>query len=76
MQRCQETKSDVLTDPALVLLRNPVEFKWTNGLEGGEDGVEDLEVDVMAKVAPDAHEDEEVGTNYGRVDIVEELGGL
>jgi hypothetical protein len=76
LQRCQKRKGNVLRDPALVLLSFPVEFKRSDSLERGEDGVDDLEVDVMASVTPDDHEDEKVRTDNGRVDVVEAFGRL
>ena len=70
LQRGKQGKGDVLADPALVLLRFPVEFKGTNGFEGCENGPDDLEVNVVTRVAPDAHEDEEVRTDNGGVDVI------
>lgn len=76
LQTGQKAKSNVLRDPALVLLSLPVELVGTDGLELGEDGPEDVEVDVVAQVGPDDEEDEEVGFDKGSVDVVEAFGGL
>lgn len=76
LQRRKQRKGDVLRDPALVLLRLPVELKGPHGAELGQDGVEDLEVDKVPQVAPDAHEDEEVGADDGGVDVVEDFARL
>lgn len=55
-----------MRDPALVLLRVPVELEGANGAEGGEDGVEDEDVDVVPEIDPDGHEDSKVRKNDGR----------
>jgi hypothetical protein len=61
LQTGQQCKADDLRNPALVLLGFPVEFKGADGFELVEDGEEDLEVEVVAQIGPDAHEEEEVG---------------
>lgn len=48
LKRGQEGSSDVLADPALVLLSLPVQLKRSNGSEFGEHGPDDLEVNDMA----------------------------
>lgn len=60
---------------ALVLLRLPIQLERTNGLELGQERPEDLQVDVVTEVDPDQHEQDEVGSNKGMVDVVERLGG-
>src|SRR5690349_5529258 len=42
LQRREQRKGDVLADPALVLLGDPVELEGPDGAELGEDRVEDL----------------------------------
>ncbi|KAJ2969692.1 hypothetical protein NQ176_g8536 [Zarea fungicola] len=75
LQRRQQRRGDVLADPALVLLRLPVELKGPNGSKFGEEGDDDLDVDVVAQVDPDADKGEEVGRNQKVVEVVEHLGG-
>ena len=58
------------------MLRVPVELKWADGAEGGEDGVEDEDVDVVPEVDPDGHEDGEVRENDGGVQVIERFGCL
>lgn len=70
LKRSEQGEGDVLADPALVLLCFPVELPGADGAEGGEDGVEDAQVEVVAQVAPDQHEEEEVGAYDGGVDVV------
>jgi hypothetical protein len=70
LQTRQQRKANVLRDPAFILLRLPVEFEGPDGGEIGEDRVQDLEVEVVARVAPDAHKEEEVGAGYAGVDVV------
>ncbi len=65
MERCEQSEGDVLRDPALVLLRLPIEFERPHGFERGKDGVDDFEVDVVAGVAPYEHEDEEIRADDG-----------
>jgi hypothetical protein len=73
LETSEEGERDDLRERALVLLCFPVELEGTDGLEFGEDGVEDAQVDVVAEVAPDAHEDEKVGPGDGRVEVVEDF---
>ena len=65
-----------MRDPALVLLRVPVELEWADGAEGGEDSVEDEDVDVVPKIDPDGHEDGEVGEDDGGREVIEGFGCL
>lgn len=78
MQQSQQAESDRLRDPAFVLLRFPVEDVGADGGEFavGEQGVEDLEVEKVAEVGPDADEGDEVGDGEGGVEVVEDFGGL
>jgi hypothetical protein len=51
------------------------------GADGGEfaaweERVEDLEVEEVAEVGPDADEGDEVGDCEGGVEVVEDFGGL
>lgn len=75
LQRRQQRRGDVLADPALVLLRLPVELKGPNGSKLGEEGDDDLDVDVVAQVDPDADKGEKVRRNQKVVEVVEHLGG-
>lgn len=78
LQHRKERESDGLRDPALVLLCNPVELVGADGLElaVGEQSVQDLEVEEVAHVRPDADEGDEVGDREARVEVVEDLGSL
>lgn len=76
LQASQQDESDDLADPALVLLRVPVEDVGADGGEFGEGGVQDAEVEVVAQVDPDADEEGEVGDDDGGVDVVEAFGRL
>lgn len=70
MQASEQGESDVLADPAFVLLGVPIEVEGADGAEGGEGGVEDDEVDVVAEVDPDADEESEEGEDEGGVEVV------
>lgn len=72
----EQGKGDVLTDPALVLLRFPVQFERSNGPELGQHGPEDLQVQVVAEVDPHHDEESEVGNGDEMVKVVESFGGL
>lgn len=72
----QEGKGDPLGAGEFIDLPLPVEVPGTEGAEGGEDGVEDAEVDVVAHVDPDADEGDKPGHGDGRVDVVEGFGHL
>ena len=76
LQRGQQAKGDVLADPALVLLGDPVEVEGADGAEFGEGGVEDDEVEVVAAVDPDADEEGEVGDGDAGVEVAADFGGL
>jgi hypothetical protein len=78
LQHCKKRESDGLRNPALVLLRDPVEVVGADGCElaVGKQGVEDLEVEEVAHVRPDADEGDEVGDRKAGVEIVEDLGSL
>lgn len=54
----------------------PVEHVGADRLELGEDGPDDLEVQVVTHVDPDDHEEEEVGSNNGAIKVVEKFGSL
>ena len=58
------------------MLGIPVELEGADGAEGGEDGVEDCEIDVVSEVDPDADEEGEVGKDEGGVEVVEGFGSL
>ena len=72
MQQGQEAEGDGLRNPALVLLCFPVEDVGADCGEFavGEQRVEDLEVEEVARVGPDADEGDEVGDCEGRVEVV------
>lgn len=74
LQGGQQRGGDVLADPALVLLGDPVELKGADGAELGEEGDEDLDVDDVAEVDPDADEAEKVRCDEEVVEVVEDLG--
>lgn len=75
LERGEQGSGDVLAEAALVLLGLPVELKGPNSLKLGEQGPEDLDVDVVTEVDPGGDEDEEVGDDEGVVEVVERLGG-
>ncbi len=58
------------------MLRLPVQLEGAYGPEGGEDGVENIEVDVVAKIDPDTNEEGEPGHDDGMMRVVERFGGL
>ena len=76
LQARQQPESDVLRDPAFILLGLPIELEGADGAESGEDGVEDYEVHVVAEVDPDADEEGEVGEDDGGVYVIEGFGCL
>lgn len=76
LQRGQQRKGDDVGDPALVLLRLPVELVGPNGAEFGEDGVEDAQVDVVAEVDPDEDVCDVDGDDERAVDVMERFGEL
>jgi hypothetical protein len=78
LQHRQESESDGLRDPALVLLRVPVKIVGADGCELaiGEHGVEDLEVEEVAHVRPDADKGDKVRNREVRVKVIEDFGGL
>ena len=65
-----------MAERAFILLGVPVEFEGANSAEGGEGGVEDDEVDVVAEVDPDADEEGEEGEDEGGVKVVQGFGCL
>lgn len=72
LQAGEQCKCDVLRDPALVLLRVPVQFERTDGGEFAIDhGPEDAEVDVVAEVSPDEDEEAKVRANDGGIKVVQ-----
>lgn len=58
------------------MLRLPVQLEGAYGSEGGEDGVEDIEVDIVAKIDPNANEEGKPGHDDGMMRIVEGFGRL
>jgi hypothetical protein len=72
LQQGQEAEGDALRNPALVLLRFPVEDIGADRGEFavGEERVEDFEVEEVPRVGPDADEGDEVGDREGRVEVV------
>lgn len=76
LQGGEQDNSNVLRDPALVLLGGPVELKGADSAELGKEGVDDAQVEVMAHVDPDGHEEGKVRALERAVDVVERLGGL
>lgn len=58
------------------MLGLPVELVGADGAEGGEGCPEDVKVQVVAEVEPDADEETEVGTCDGGVEVVEDFGCL
>lgn len=65
-----------MTDPALILLSLPVQFKRSHGPEGSKDGPEDFKVEVVAHINPDANKDTEVRCYERGIQIIERLGSL
>ena len=72
----KQGEGDDLRDPAFVLLGFPVQFVGTDGAEFSQDGPEDVQIQVVAEVEPDADESYEVRACDGRVEVVEDFGGL
>lgn len=65
-----------MTEPAFVLLRLPIQFEGAYGPKGSEDSVENIEIDVVAKIDPDANEQGEPGHDDGMMGVVEGFGRL
>lgn len=72
----QQSGGDKLGQPALVLASRPVQHVGSHGTELGEDGEDDLEVQVVAQVNPDTHKNGKVWALPSAVDVVQGLGGL
>lgn len=73
LQAGQQRKGNVLTDPALVLLSFPVEFKRSDGPEFGQDSPKDLKVEIMPAIDPHTDEGCKVGRSDDGVEVVEGL---
>lgn len=65
-----------MRDPTLVLLSLPVELKGTDGAEGGEGGVDDEEIDVVAEIDPDQDEEGEERDHDWGGNVVERFRSL
>ena len=76
MEGAEQGEGDVEGEGALELAVVPVHDIGTNSLELGEEGVDDSEIEIVAKVDPDADEAGIVGTGEEVVQVVERLGGL
>ena len=76
LERAEQGKGDDEGDVALVLLSLPVELVRTDGLELGEQTVENAQVEVVAQVDPHAHKGEVVGAGERVIEVVESLGSL
>lgn len=76
LQAGQQGGRDVVRDPALVLLRGPVELVGAHGLELVELRPDDAQVEVVPHVDPHEDEEGEVRPDQGVVEVVEGLGGL
>lgn len=76
LQARQQGEGDVLRDPALVLLRRPVELKGPHAREAGRDRVQDDDVEVVAQVDPGGHEDDEVRVYDAELEVRCDFGGL
>lgn len=70
LQRGQEREGDDLREAALVLARLPVDLEGPHRLHLGQDGPQDLEVEVVPPVDPDAGKQGEVGARQVVVDVV------
>lgn len=71
LQTAQQRRRDVVRDPALVLLRLPVQLVGPDRLELVELRPENPEVEVVSQVAPRNHEEPEVGPHQRVVEIIE-----
>lgn len=78
LQAREQGEGDPLGNPALVLLRDPVELEGADGREfpAWEERDQDFEVDEVPHVQPDADEGDEVGDREDRVEVVQDFGGL
>lgn len=76
LQTGEQREGDVLTDPALVLLRFPVEFKGSNCPEFCQDSPENFQVEEMPAVDPNPDKGSEVRCGNDRVEVVESFGCL
>ena len=76
LQTGEQREGDVLTDPALILLRFPVEFKWSDCPEFRQDSPKNFQVEVMPAVDPNPDKGSEVRCGNDRVEVVESFGCL
>ena len=76
MQARHQTEGDDLADPALVLLRFPIELKRTDGGELREHGGDDDEVEEVAEVDPYDDKEGKVRDLVRGLYVVEGFGGL
>lgn len=76
LQAGEQRHGDVVGNPALVLLRLPVELVRPNRLELVESGPEDAEVEIVAQVEPDEDEECEIRSHQGVIQVVEDFGCL
>lgn len=74
MEADEEDESYILADPALVLLRVPIQGEGADvreGAPGDNDGADDDKVEVMAEIDPDADKEGEVRYGDGRGYVIE-----
>lgn len=70
LQRRQQTETNDLRETALVLLGLPVHLKGADGGEVGQNGPQDLEIEIVSQVDPSGSEEGEIRTGYSAVDVV------
>lgn len=76
LQAGKQRESDVLTDPAFVLLCFPVQLERPDSPELGQNGPEDFQVDDVPKVDPCDNERAEVGHGEDGIEVVQCLRSL
>lgn len=76
LQTGEQRKGDVLADPALVLLRFPVQFERPNRTELCQDGPEDLQIQYVSQVDPHDDEHPEVRHSEDGVEVIERFRRL
>src|SRR5271154_4306025 len=76
LETSKQSESDVLRDPALVLLSFPVQFKWAHSTEFGQGCPKDSQIEVVSKVDPNTDKHSIKWSDDDRVQVVQRFGGL
>lgn len=76
LEQCEKDKGDNIRDPALVLLRLPVQLVRPHGSELCQQRVEDPDVQVVSEIDPDADVQGIDWPNESAFEIMKRLGDL